>query len=100
MLEATISKLDNAILKSDMMLFTDMKTEKQLMNASTQLAEAKKLLAKGDHVQAGKIVSEVKTLVDKLMFKPSEQKIIHFVDKEGWHWESNSPSQQMLNHVQ
>ena len=47
MLETTISKLDNAILKSDMMLFTDMKTEKQLMNASTQLAEAKKLLAKG-----------------------------------------------------
>ncbi len=54
MLETTISKLDNAILKSDMMLFTDMKTEKQLMNASTQLAEAKKLLAKGDHDRSGK----------------------------------------------
>ncbi len=53
MLETTISKLDNAILKSDMMLFTDMKTEKQLMNASTQLAEAKKLLAKGDHDRSG-----------------------------------------------
>ena len=54
MLETAISKLDNAILKSDMMLFTDMKTEKQLMNASTQLAEAKKLLAKGDHDASGK----------------------------------------------
>jgi len=65
MLETTISKLDNEILKSDMMLFTDMKTEKQLMNASTQLAEAKKLLAKGDHSGAGKIVNEVKTLVNQ-----------------------------------
>ena len=82
MLETAISKLDNAILKSDMMLFTDMKTEKQLMNASTQLAEAKKLLAKGDHDQAGKIVNEVKTLIDKLIFKPSEQKIMHYVNKE------------------
>ena len=60
MLETTISKLDNAILKSDMMLFTDMKTEKQFMKASTQLAEAKKLFAKGDHAEAGKIVKEVK----------------------------------------
>ena len=96
MLETTISKLDNAILKSDMMLFTDMKTEKQLMNASTQLAEAKKLLAKGDHDQAGKIVNEVKTLVDKLIFKPSEQKIMHYVNKESMALGTSSPSQQML----
>ena len=96
MLETAISKLDNAILKSDMMLFTDMKTEKQLMNASTQLAEAKKLLAKGDHDQAGKIVNEVKTLVDKLIFKPSEQKIMHYVNKESMALGTNSPSQQML----
>ena len=96
MLETTISKLDNAILKSDMMLFTDMKTEKQLMNASTQLAEAKKLLAKGDHVQAGKIVNEVKTLVDQLIFKPSEQKIMHYVNKESMALGTSSPSQQML----
>ena len=97
MLETAISKLDNAILKSDMMLFTDMRTEKQLMNASTQLAEAKKLLAKGDHEQAGKIVNEVKTLVDKLMFKPTEQKIMHYVNKESMALGTNSPSQQMLN---
>ena len=54
MLETAISKLDNAILKSDMMLFTDMKTEKQLMNASTQLAEAKKLLSKRRSCRSGK----------------------------------------------
>ena len=97
MLETTISKLDNAILKSEMMLFTDMKTEKQLMQASGQLAEAKKLLAKGDHAEASKIVHNVKNLVDKLIFKPSEQKIMHYVNKESMMMEQKSPSQQMLS---
>ncbi|MBU8881174.1 hypothetical protein BGM26_19815, partial [Bacillus sp. FJAT-29790] len=97
MLETAISKLDNAILKSEMMLFTDMKTEKQLMHASSQLAEAKKLLAKGDHSQAGKIVNEVKTLIDKVIFKPSDQKVMHFVNKESMAMENRSPGQQMLS---
>jgi len=97
MLEATISKLDNAILKSDMMLFTDMRTEKQLLQASSQLAEAKKLLSKGNHAQAGKIVHDVKTLIDKIIYKPSEQKVVHFVDKEVLGMESRSPSQQLLS---
>ncbi|MGG0720067.1 hypothetical protein ABE096_21170 [Robertmurraya massiliosenegalensis] len=82
MLETAISKLDNAILKSDLMLFTDMKTERQLLQASSQLAEAKKLLAKGNFTEASKIVGQVKELIDKLNFKPSEQKIMHFVGKE------------------
>ena len=97
MLETTISKLDNAILKSEMMLFTDMKTEKQLMQASGQLAEAKKLLAKGDHAEASKIVHEVKNLVDKMIFKPSEQKIMHYVNKESMMMDQKSSSQQMLS---
>lgn len=97
-LQTTINKLDNAILKSDMMLFTDMKTEKQLMLASTQLAEAKKLLAKGNHEEAAKIVHEIKTLIDKINFKPSEQKVMHFVSKESMNLEQRSPSQQLLHH--
>ncbi|WP_338449530.1 hypothetical protein R4Z09_25710 [Niallia oryzisoli] len=96
-LENTISKLDHAILKSEMMLFTDMKTEKQLMQASTQLAEAKKLLTKGDHTEAVRIVSEVKTLVDKMIFKPAEQKIIHYVNKENLLLGESSPIKQMLS---
>ncbi|MEC1894351.1 hypothetical protein [Cytobacillus firmus] len=96
MLETAISKLDNAILKSEMMLFTDMKTEKQLMQASSQLAEAKKLLAKGDHAQAGKIVSEVKTLIDKVIFKPSEQKVVHFVAKESMMLEKQPGAQHVV----
>ena len=81
-LEATIRKLDHAILKSDMMLFTDMKTEKQLLQASSELAEAKKLLAKGQHVEAGKIVHEMKNLIEKVVFQPSQQKIVHYVKGE------------------
>ncbi|WP_091579357.1 hypothetical protein [Alteribacillus bidgolensis] len=51
-LEAAIKKLDRAILRSDVMLFTDMKTERQLLQASGQLAEAKQLLGKGKIAEA------------------------------------------------
>lgn len=82
LLEATIKKLDQAILRSDVMLYADMKTEKKLLTASTQLAEAKKLLAKGAYVEANKIVSTIKSDVDKLIFKPSDVRINHFVSEE------------------
>ena len=96
-LEATIRKLDHAILKSDMMLFTDMKTEKQLLQASSQLAEAKKLLAKGQHVEAGKIVHEMKSLIEKIVYKPSEQKIVHYVKGESLALHQSAPEQQLLS---
>ena len=95
-LEATITKLDHAILKSDMMLFTDMKTEKQLLQASSQLAEAKKLLAKGQHVEAGKIVHEMKSLIEKVVFQPSQQKIVHYVKGESLTLNQSAPEQQLL----
>lgn len=82
LLESTIKKLDNAILKSDIMLFTDMKTEKDLLKASGQLAEAKKLLAKGEQGKALEIVQNVKSALDKINFKPSDTKVMHFVSKE------------------
>jgi hypothetical protein len=82
LLETTIKQLDNAILKSDMMLFTDMITEKQLMKASSQLAEARKRLNKGDYSGAQKIVKEVKDVLAKMQFKPSDVKVKHFVANE------------------
>jgi hypothetical protein len=82
LLETTIKQLDNAILKSDMMLFTDMTTEKQLMKASSQLAEARKRLNKGDYSGAQKIVKEVKDVLEKIKFKPSDVKVKHFVADE------------------
>ncbi|WNF37874.1 hypothetical protein RJD24_05350 [Bacillaceae bacterium IKA-2] len=96
LLETTIKKLDHAILKSEMMLFTDMKTEKRLMQASSQLAEAKKFLNKGNYKEANKIVQEVKNLIEKLEFKPSETKIKHFITKEEQNLQSRSAPQQLL----
>lgn len=78
LLETTIKKLDNAILRSEMMQVADMKTERQLMQASSQLHEAKKLLAKGQHHDANRIVREVQQLVERLTFQPSETKIKHY----------------------
>lgn len=80
-LESTIHKLDNAILKGDFLLFTDMATEKKLLLASSQLAEAKKLLAKGEIVEANKRVLEVKGTIENLVFKPSDVKIKHYVSE-------------------
>lgn len=77
-LEATIAKLDKAILKGNFMLYADMSTEKDLLSASTKLAEAKSLVSKGDFAQAQQIVKEVKGQLDQINFKPSQQKIQHF----------------------
>ncbi len=82
LLESTIKKLDNTILKSDIMLFTDMKTEKDLLKASGQLAEAKKYLSKGEQAKAYEIVQNVKTAIDKMIFKPADVKVMHFISKE------------------
>ena len=95
-LEKVISKLDKTILKSDMMLFTDMKTEKQLLQASTQFAEAKKLLSKGNHAEASKIVRDVKNMMDSINFKPSDQKIVHYVKGENEALQHRSPTGQLL----
>ncbi|WML46896.1 hypothetical protein RCG23_14785 [Neobacillus sp. PS3-34] len=82
MLEAIISKLDNAILKGNFMLYTDMTTEKKMLTASSKLAEAKNLLTKGNITEANQIVKEVKGVLDKLIFKPSDTRVKHFVSEE------------------
>jgi hypothetical protein len=79
MLEETISKLDKTILKGNFMLYTDMETEKKMLMASSQLAEAKNHLAKGNLTDANKIVKEVKNVLDQLIFKPSDNRVKHFV---------------------
>ncbi|MGG3449207.1 hypothetical protein [Domibacillus aminovorans] len=81
-IETAIKTLDQAILKSDFMLYTDMKTEKQLMQASGQLAEARKLLAKGETQQAARITAEVKALIEKVTFKPTDARVMHMITQE------------------
>lgn len=79
LLESTIDMLDRTILKSDVTMFTDMSTEKDLMNASGQLSQARKLLAQGDNEQAAQLVNDVKQSLDKLNFKPTITRVQHFL---------------------
>ncbi|MGG1664387.1 hypothetical protein [Brevibacillus sp. NRS-1366] len=79
LLESTIDMLDKAILKSDLTMLTDMETEKQIMNASSQLAEARRLLTKGENSQAMTILNEVKSKLESLQWKPSNVRVQHFL---------------------
>ncbi|MBT2659657.1 hypothetical protein [Bacillus sp. ISL-45] len=84
MLDTTINKLDHAILKSNFMLYTDMLTEKKMLNASSRLNEARNLLAKGDFSQASQIVKDVKTVLDQIIFKPSTTRVQNFVNEQSF----------------
>ncbi len=77
-LENTIHKLNQVILKSDMMLYADMETERKLLGASSKLAQAAGLIEKGNFSEAKAIVREIKDVVDKLKFTPANVKIQHF----------------------
>ncbi|UHA61569.1 hypothetical protein KDJ21_007915 [Metabacillus litoralis] len=100
MLETVIQKLDQAILRSDFMLYADMRTEKKMLTASAQLAEAKKLLSKGDFSGATKIVSEVRTVLDKMIFKPSDVRVKHFVSLELGNLENLPASKQVTQNLE
>ncbi|SFA51928.1 hypothetical protein SAMN05216169_103026 [Anoxybacillus pushchinoensis] len=82
LLETTIKQLDQTILKSDAMLFADMTMEKKLLQASSQLAEAKKLLDKGQLAEAQKIVKQVKSMLEQMQFKPADVKVKHFIEAQ------------------
>lgn len=94
LLETTIKQLDQTILKSDAMLFADMTMEKKLLQASSQLAEAKKLLEKGQMTEAQKIVKQVKSTLEQMQFKPSDVKVKHFVDAQSL--KQQAPEQALL----
>ncbi|MFK3937723.1 hypothetical protein ACI2JA_09475 [Alkalihalobacillus sp. NPDC078783] len=75
-LDSIIRKLDHSILRGEAMLFANMKTEKQLMLASSKLAEARQHLTAGRSQQAANIVAEVQKQVEAITYKPSETKVV------------------------
>ncbi len=81
-LDAAINKLDNAILKSNFMLYTDMLTEKKMLTASSRLSEARNLLAKGENAAASTIVKDVKATLDQIIYKPSNTRVQNFVNEQ------------------
>jgi hypothetical protein len=82
LLETSIHKLDKAILKSDFLLYADMKTEKSMLQASTLLNQARQHLAKGELQLSLKVIQEVKSLIQQTEYKPSETKMVHYVKDE------------------
>lgn len=98
-LEQMIHKLDQTILKSDFMLYTTMETEKQLLQASNQLHDARKLLSKGDTAQAQTIVQNVRKLVEQLEFKPADVRIKHMIAKEWSQLQQLPPAKQVTQTV-
>lgn len=82
LLEATVKQLDKAILQSDFMLYADMKSEKEMLKASQLLQEAKRLLAQGDRSQAHSLVMQIKEMIKGMDYKPSHQKMLHFVQDD------------------
>lgn len=94
-LEMAIKQLDQAILKSDFMLYTDMTTEKQLLQASTDLHEAKKLMQKGETGKAWEIVHRVRETIDKIIFRPADVRVKHMVAKEILNRDPYTPSEQI-----
>ncbi|MEN0643190.1 hypothetical protein MKY91_08545 [Alkalicoccobacillus gibsonii] len=75
-LDSIIRKLDHSILRGEAMQFADMKTEKQLMLASSKLAEARQHLSAGRGQQAADIVAQVQKQVESITYKPSETKVV------------------------
>ncbi|BDG37532.1 hypothetical protein [Saccharococcus caldoxylosilyticus] len=97
--EAVIQTLDRAILQGEFMLFTDMKTEKQMLQASAKLAEAKQLLTGGKQSDALTIVNEVKNLLGGLRFQPADVKMKHFVSDFHFNEQEAMPKQQFLSQL-
>ncbi|RKL68801.1 hypothetical protein CR203_01785 [Salipaludibacillus neizhouensis] len=102
MLENVIQQLDRSIMKNDWMLFADMKTERKMLGASSDLAQAKNLLAKGNYQEARQLVRSVQQTMDAMQFKPSNQRVQHFLTQEQ-EWRQPQPTvhrlSQHLDHV-
>jgi hypothetical protein len=98
-IEAAIHTLDRAILRGEFMLFTDMGTEKQLLQASSKLTEAKQLLAAGKQNEALKIVNEVKGFIETLRFQPADVKVKHFVSELNGNQSTETPETQLASQI-
>lgn len=91
-LSKVIDKLDHMLMKSDVTLYTSMKMEKNLLNMSSELQEARKNLSKGDIAAAKETVKQVSSTLEKMIFKPSEKNIELMAYKQGAEMTGLKPS--------
>lgn len=73
-LNQVIDKLDHIIMKTDVPLYTDMKTERDLLASSSLLEKARGLLEKSPE-KAIKIINDVKEKVENIKYEPVKQKM-------------------------
>lgn len=74
-IEKAIEKFDSLIMKSDITLYTSMKSERDLVRMSSDLAEARNLVSKGDYKAAVNILKNVKGKIESMKFDPSALKV-------------------------
>lgn len=74
-LEQVIQKTDAFILKSDCMLYTSMKNERDLLKVSSSLQDALKLLQKGNLLEAQNVLRESLKKINQMVFEPSLKRV-------------------------
>jgi len=75
-------KLDDVIMKSDITLYTSMKGERDLVKMSSDLADARNMIGKGNINGALDIIKNVRTKIETMKFNPSITKVEgHLKDK-------------------
>lgn len=75
-LNKLIDQLDQAIMKSEIGLYIDIKAERDLLRQSGQLADARQALTSGQLQRSEQIVQDVVKVIDEMTFKPTIQKAI------------------------
>lgn len=70
----TAQKLDHMIMKTDLTLYTDMKSEKKLVGLSSDLQQIQTLALK-DTGKALHLLKEVHKKIEALVFQPSKEKV-------------------------
>ncbi|MGB3366261.1 MAG: hypothetical protein WBA54_02120 [Acidaminobacteraceae bacterium] len=75
-------KLDDVIMKSDITLYTSMKGERDLVKMSSDLADARNMIGKGNIKGALDVIKSVRTKIENMKFNPSLTKVEgHLKDK-------------------
>ncbi len=84
LLYESIENLDSKIMKSEMSLYMDLKSEKKLIEISSKLQIAKKHLENGAFKEAESMFKSAKKTLDDLKFEPSIKKAFAIIntDKE------------------
>ncbi len=81
-IKKSIESMTKAINKSTFAMFTDMKTEKVLLNNLSKLEKASAAMKMRDFQLARKLATEVKEEIEKLEFKPTSRKVIAHASRQ------------------